>query len=362
MVDVKTVLEQLFSQNRVFCSEADFQFALAWQLRETYGQQVDIRLEYTPWKYPERIHIDIAVITGNEFIPIELKYRKAKLDALLENGEQIKLSPHTAHDTGAYEYLADIERLEKLMLSDKYPIKEAYAIMLTNDSAYWRDTRIKNRSKEPNDIAFRVYDGVELSGKREWNPVASKGTTKGHEQPICLLGKYKIAWHDCKPLALLGAKADANNKVHRNILFKYNIVKITRVGLGLHPYSKYVEQFQQRVAADAAMPAAYKNQPKVLMPDDDNDFVSEYFALKKSVYPYEHWNKPLDGKVYCRAKHQIVAFDSNVCKQCSLLSGSGQGDGVDCFFPDIPTPEDYCATPQNEYARISELIDKGILL
>lgn len=346
MIDIVTTLQQLLDQKRIFCSEADFQFSFAWMLKEVYGDEIDVRLEYTPWEYSDSMHIDIVVIAGNQFIPIELKYRKAKLDTVF-NGEHIRLKAHTAHDTGAYEYLADIERLEKLIQSDKYPIAEAYAIMLTNDSAYWRDTRRANATKQPNDMAFRIYDGAVISGKREWNEAASKGTVQGHERPICFSGTYHMAWQDCSP-------AD-------DISFKYNVAKTTRSGLGLHRYSKYVDDFKKRVAEDAAMPSIYKDGEQTLMPEDDDEAVAEYLLLRKSLRKYEHFNKVLNGEVYCRAKHQIVSLNFEYCRKCPLLSGGGQGEGVDCYYLDIPTPEDYCATPQNEYARITELLDKCIL-
>lgn len=346
MIEIIKILQQLLNKKRIFGSEADFQFAFAWELRESYGDQADVRLEFTPWEYSDAMHIDIAIIVGKQLIPIELKYRKARLDTIY-NGEHIRLKAHTAHDTGAYEYLLDIERLENLMKSETYSISEAYAIMLTNDSAYWRDTRKAPNGKQPNDIAFRIFDGVELTGKREWNAAASEGTIKGHERPISLDGTYKIEWQDCSPTS--------------DIVFKYNVVKITKASLGLHRYSKYNEQFKKLVADNAAMPDDFKDRTQMLMPDDDDDAVAEYFALKKDIKPYEHWNKTLNGEVYCRAKHQIIPLNFDTCTQCPLLSGGGQGDGVDCYYPDVPTSTDYQATPQNEFNRIAELIDKGVL-
>ena len=226
MVEIRMVLEQLLDRGRIFCSEADFQFAFAWQLKETYGQQIEVRLEYTPWKYSDKMHIDIVAMTESGLIPIELKYRKAKLDIHLDNGDHIKLKPHTAHDTGAYEFLSDIQRLEELVRSKQYSIHEAYAIMLTNDSAYWRDTRRGKQDKQPNDIAFRIFDGAELSGERKWDDAAGKGTIKGHEDPIVLSGKYKMVWHACKPCGIANVSDGLSKKAVPNMEFKYNIVKI----------------------------------------------------------------------------------------------------------------------------------------
>lgn len=109
------------------------------------------------------------------------------------------------------------------------------------------------------------------------------------------------------------------------------------------------------------MPSIYKDGEQTLMPEDDDEAVAEYLLLRKSLRKYEHFNKVLNGEVYCRAKHQIVSLNFEYCRKCPLLSGGGQGEGVDCYYLDIPTPEDYCATPQNEYARITELLDKCIL-
>ena len=53
-MDINNIVEQalnnLLSGNRIFNSEADFQFALAWQIKQDFPE-VEILLEYTPWKF-----------------------------------------------------------------------------------------------------------------------------------------------------------------------------------------------------------------------------------------------------------------------------------------------------------------------
>ena len=41
-------IESLFPDFPIFCSEADFQFSLAWRIKELYPE-VDVKLEYRPW-------------------------------------------------------------------------------------------------------------------------------------------------------------------------------------------------------------------------------------------------------------------------------------------------------------------------
>ncbi len=209
-MDIYKVFNSLLLQNRIFSSEADFQFALAWEIKAVYGDSVNIRLEYIPWKYNDKMHIDIAVFYRKHLISIELKYIKNSLK-IKHQGEHIKLKRHTARHIGAYKYLKDIERMEGIINSKEYNIKKAYAIILTNDSGYWRDVRIK---KQPIDMAFRIFEGTAISGKREWGKDAGEGTIRNHKDPIVFSGSYTINWQKYKPA--------------RDVGFRYTIAEIKK--------------------------------------------------------------------------------------------------------------------------------------
>lgn len=78
-----------------------------------------------------------------------------------------------------------------------------------------------------------------------------------------------------------------------------------------------------------------------------------------------HENYPDDkGNIYCRLDNKIAKFDMDKCYKCPLLSGSSQGNGVECYYEDVidkhvKTP--YRGKPNDEKLRISQLIDLGLV-
>lgn len=167
-------LESLAGKRPVFHSEADFQFALAQEIesvwRENGGKtgkaKLSIRLEY-PFRdnfYGERDkYVDIVIILddGNDciMIPIELKYKTAKLSCTAsagsKNEEKFNLRNHSARDLAMYDCLKDIERIEKLVKNDNVDVREGYTIWLTNDMYYQNGPKEENG--ESNFDHFRVY-------------------------------------------------------------------------------------------------------------------------------------------------------------------------------------------------------------
>jgi len=81
---------------------------------------------------------------------------------------------------------------------------------LTNDESYWN----KNR-KGTVDEQFYLTENVIKTGKLKWGINASEGTMKNRNDPIVLLGKYKINWNEYSKF--IGIK---------NGEFKYCISKI----------------------------------------------------------------------------------------------------------------------------------------
>ena len=81
MMDMRKLMDSLARERPVFHSEADFQFALAWQIREATG--LDVRLEY-PRVPNERVYLDIWLPEAKA--AIELKYFKKKLDVEVGGG------------------------------------------------------------------------------------------------------------------------------------------------------------------------------------------------------------------------------------------------------------------------------------
>jgi len=204
------LLAGLAETRPVFHSEADFQFALAWRLREETGQEV--RLEYlaTPG---ERMYLDIWLPETN--VAIELKYWTRKLNVEVSR-EKFALKDQAAQDLGRYDFLKDIRRIEKT--------GRGFAVALTNDRTYWNQAR----KEDTVDAAFRLHEGRHLPAATPlwWSPKASEGTRKGRNEPICLCDSYCLKWRDYGPPL---PEADKCNQ------FRYLAVEIGRQPVNRSP-------------------------------------------------------------------------------------------------------------------------------
>lgn len=209
MMDILLPLEKLRNKRKLFHSEADFQFALAWEIQLIYPN-ASVRLEYCP-AAASNMHIDILVEHENCIYPIELKY-KTLLTEVTVNGEAYRLKSHGAQDIGKYDFLADIQRME--YMSNVLPrFRQGFAVWLTNDPAYWSKTTRQNTIAE----AFQLFDGAVKQGEMAWAAHAGNGTTKGREAPVVLADSYVVKWHEYSRLS-----------DKRNGCFKYAISQIDK--------------------------------------------------------------------------------------------------------------------------------------
>ena len=180
------VINKLSSLRPIFNMEADFQFALAWEIQKKFPDW-SIRFEKKPPNLKDRIFVDLW-IEGDETCAIELKYKTRRFDIDVK-GESFNLLNQGAQDLGRYDFLKDVERLENIVSA--HDNVKGYAIILTNDSSYWKST-----ATETIDTKFRIHDGRVLNGELSWRPEASSGTVRGREKPIKLTGTYKLNWKD----------------------------------------------------------------------------------------------------------------------------------------------------------------------
>ncbi|MEJ5377874.1 MAG: hypothetical protein WHX93_14965 [bacterium] len=188
MIEIREVFSSLARQRPVFHSEADFQHAFAWEIHQKLPS-ASIRLELPVQVQNQSLHVDIWVAYQDAISAIELKYKTRALAVRIGN-EQYRLKDQSAQDIGRYDFVKDIQRLEQLAAT--YRNLTGYAILLTNDSAYW----IKPASPSTVDAAFRLHDGRMLEGSLAWDAKASDGTKKNREQPLGLQGKYHLQWSD----------------------------------------------------------------------------------------------------------------------------------------------------------------------
>lgn len=186
--DLQNCITNLAKRRKAFWSEADFQFELAWEIKQTIPT-ANVKLErpfLTSTNKTE--HIDIVVESKGKLYPIELKYKTKRAMIQDVNNETISLKNHSATDFGCYDYLKDVSRLEGLK-SAKIVIR-GYAIMLTNDPAYYSNTQ--RLSAYDN---FKIYDGVTLSGHLTWG-LTTKGKPFAYDSriPFSLNGTYTMKW------------------------------------------------------------------------------------------------------------------------------------------------------------------------
>ncbi|MEI6407181.1 MAG: hypothetical protein WCO85_06605 [Actinomycetes bacterium] len=185
--DANRVLDLLLETRKVFHSEADLQFAFAWTANTLYPFLV-VRLESHPTPHES---LDLALIDtiANGGIAIEFKYKTAFWEGE-SDGESYALKSHGASDIGGYDIIKDVTRVERFIEGRKG--WTGYVITLTNDSSYWN---LRTHGRTTNAEAFRVSEGLVLSGIKEWGPNTG-GTKKGRESALELRGRYELHWRE----------------------------------------------------------------------------------------------------------------------------------------------------------------------
>ena len=142
--DIQTFMSGL---NRIFTCEADFQLELADYLRSTKHYQ-NVFLEYfvpnvTIAGKTVNAYIDIVVENNNEFVPIELKFKTASLNAPASGYScfgyptscSIVRNMSAQYDNRYYVW-RDIMRIEWIKSNYGQTMKHGFVVFLTNDSAY----------------------------------------------------------------------------------------------------------------------------------------------------------------------------------------------------------------------------------
>ena len=191
LLPIPALMQSLAHTRPVFHSEADFQHAFAWEVQKMFPD-AQVRLELPVAASGVRMHVDIWIVLDGRCAAIELKYKKRALDVSV-GAERFLLTNDGAQDLGRYDFIKDIERLERM--ADHVPLVEGYAVLLTNDSGYWKE------SAATVDAAFRLPQGRSLGGVMGWGDKAGSGTTKGREKILSLAGGYTLLWNDYSRLA-----------------------------------------------------------------------------------------------------------------------------------------------------------------
>ena len=186
-LDVHGLMRSLSRARPIFHSEADFQFALAWRIREL-TPTCEVRLEYRVQLEDKPLRVDLWLPTLGA--AIELKYKTRQLLAPIGD-ESYSLEDQSARNLSRYDFLDDVRRLERIVEAGQ--AKRGFAVMLTNDRGYWAPP---TAGSSTDDAAFRLHEGREICGPLEWAQADKLGAKKNRKQPISLSGSYNLNWHD----------------------------------------------------------------------------------------------------------------------------------------------------------------------
>ena len=182
---ITKTMAELAKDRPIFHAEADFQHALAWQIKADHPE-AKIRLESRPLP-EESMFLDLLVELNGQRLGIECKYMVKEI-ATTHDGEVFRLRDQSAHDIRRYDCLKDITRLEYFI--HEKGIDVGLFLAVSNDSAYWKPSA----GRLTMDKDFRIHEGREVSGVLRWAPHTGAGTMKGREQPLTLANTYKLKW------------------------------------------------------------------------------------------------------------------------------------------------------------------------
>ncbi len=185
-IEPARLMERLARHRALFHSEADFQHAFAWELRQ-FAPEWDIRLEVPVRAETGVVHLDLLACLGEFRMAIELKYKTRALTTSI-NGEDFALADQAAQDLGRYDFFKDLLRIETFVHSGGK--RSGYAIFLTNDSAYWKQPSALDHGY----ASFAMNDERKVSGALAWGERASAGTRRKREVEIGIRGSYDLRW------------------------------------------------------------------------------------------------------------------------------------------------------------------------
>lgn len=191
---VHEVMSELSRQRPVFHSEADFQHAFAQQLAKMHPN-LSIRLEI-PYRVIGSSNLDPRTVVdlycsdpgSGAVTAVEFKYRTRRWSGSI-GGEDIQLLYHSAADLGRLYFVHDISRLERWAQTDG---GTAFVIFLTNDGAYWS---VPSGQVSTYDAAFRIHDGVNLTGELRWANNLYPDNTR------TLRGRFPMQWSNYSDLS-----------------------------------------------------------------------------------------------------------------------------------------------------------------
>lgn len=190
---MRKALNKLRGTRQIFYSEADFQFSLAWAIKEIYQDKVDIQLE-VPLSLDNNDRLDILVKIEDTKIPIELKYFHSELKF-----ENYNLSKQ--NDTWrSQRVFKDLKRVETYTLNNNTKgNRQGYVILLCNEKKYWTPKKDNLTYYQ-----FRLEEGRVIKAYQElsWitNGDSAKDNALKYGENLSFKNEYKIKWEDYSQL------------------------------------------------------------------------------------------------------------------------------------------------------------------
>lgn len=232
--ELQCIMNALGRNSRIFNSEAQFQFELAWKIKEEFDCEVKLEelSRIYKGKKSKKDYTDIILEKDGLRIALELKY---KTDLYEDKSNNIYLKAHGAADLGAYDFLWDVHRIqlltgiEKKLDSDdvKMPCDRGYAIILTNDSHYWNsnsNNTLTTHGINRDFLIGSISKGNTFLKKGSHNWYTTQGTIglsqalkndKSRQNSIKIVKDYPYKWQDYYTIA------------GKNGKFKYMVVEIS---------------------------------------------------------------------------------------------------------------------------------------
>jgi hypothetical protein len=181
MFSIKQEMKKLAQKHPFFSSKEAFKNSFKHQLQEKFrvienkdfhGCVVDL------WVEDPNSEQQYAIYLMNKLAGLTIK----------QENQFIELKHHGAEDCGRYDFLKQVEKLEKITMGRDNV--NGIAILLTNDHLYWNPPTKSHTV----DSYFRIHENRVLTGELKWLEHASSGTMKDREAPIVIKGTYKLQW------------------------------------------------------------------------------------------------------------------------------------------------------------------------
>jgi hypothetical protein len=199
--DIETFLQD---SQELFFNERDLQMHLAVFLRASKAGYDDVDVEYyvphtelRGYIWQSELRLDLVVREGNEYLPIELKYKTSDVTVDIPRfGEPLEdcqvMKYQGAQDLGMYDFWKDVRRIE--LIRQRFSnVKNGLALFLTNDKFYVNGPRATS-----NNANFSLKAGTH-SKEKYWQN--SQSRCAKDNPGFTVERDYAISWNTAEAYA-----------------------------------------------------------------------------------------------------------------------------------------------------------------